>query len=164
MRIYRLLQILFLFVMPGGFSINAQADEALIKVTGVVEVENEVLANGIKVLKRTPPDKVIPGTEVIFTNTFSNVGGKVANNIVINNPIPKNTLYQTGSAFGKDTEILFSVDGGNQFSRPESLKVTGSDGKPRNALPRDYTDIRWIYKGSLSTGKLGEVGFRALVK
>jgi uncharacterized repeat protein (TIGR01451 family) len=164
MRTYRLLLILFLPILQGGFSIGALANEALIKVTGVVEIENEVVVNGIKVLKRATPVKVIPGTEVIFTNTFTNVSGKIASNITINNPISKDTLYQAGSAFGKDTDIEFSVDGGRKFASPELLKINSPDGKQRNALPGDYTDIRWIYKGSLPAGKLGEVGFRAVVK
>lgn len=164
MRISRLLLIACLLILPGGFSLSVHADEATIKVTSIAEIEVEVVKNGKKEIKRVSPDKAVPGTEVIFTNTFENVGGKTASDIVINNPIPAYTEYKAGSAFGKDYEILFSADNGKIFGLAENLKVKGADGKEHIALPRQYTHIRWTYKGQLTAGKSGEVGFRAVVK
>lgn len=164
MRISRLLLTANLLILLGGFSLGVQAAEATIKVTSIAEVEVEVVKNGKKEIKRAPVEKAVPGSEVIFTNTFENVGNKTASDIVINNPIPNDMEYKGGSAFGKDCAIVFSADGGKTFGAAENLKVKGADGKQRNALPSEYTHIRWTYKGQLAAGKSGEVGFRAAVK
>lgn len=164
MRISRLLLTTNLLILLCGVSLGAQAAAAAIKVKSVAEVEVEVVKNGKKELKRTSPDKAVPGTEVIFTNVFENVSGKTAGNIVIDNPIPNDTEYKAGSAFGRDCEIQFSADGGKSFGAAETLKIKGADGKEHTALPRQYTHIRWSYKGQLAAGKSGEVGFRAVIK
>jgi len=165
MRICHLLLTANLLILLGGFSLPAHAAGGSIKVKSVAEVEIAVIGkDGKKELKRSSPDKAVPGTEMIFTNTFENVSNKTASDIVIDNPIPANTEYRADSAFGKDCTILFSADGGRMFGAAENLKVKGADGKQRNALPGEYTHIRWIYKGQLVAGKSGEVGFRAVIK
>ncbi|TAN82700.1 MAG: hypothetical protein EPN14_03845 [Gallionella sp.] len=165
MRISRLLFITTLFMALGGFSPASQAADGAIKVKSIAQVEVEVVGkDGKKTLKRAPVEKVVPGTEVIYTTTFENIIDKTVGNIAIDNPVPNDTEYKAGSAFGKDCEILFSADGGKKFGHAEELKVKGADGKERTALPREYTNIRWNYKGQLAAGKSGEVGFRAVVK
>ncbi len=165
MRISRLLLTTTLLALLGSFSSSALAADGAIKISSTAQIEVEVIGkDGKKTLKRTLPDKAIPGTEVIYTNTFENVINKPASNIVINNPIPNDSEYKAGSAFGKDCEILFSVDGGKKFGHAEELKINDAEGKERTALPREYTHIRWIYKGQLAAGKSGEVGFRAVIK
>jgi uncharacterized repeat protein (TIGR01451 family) len=164
MRIFRLLFSAMLLILLGGFSLEVNAVGATIKVTSIAEIEVHVFKNGKKEIKRSSPDQAVPGTEVIFTNTFENVGGKTASDIVINNPIPDNTEYKANSAFGKDCTIYFSVDGGKTFGVAENLKVKGADGKEYPALPRQYSHIRWTYKGQLASGKFGEVGFHAVIK
>lgn len=165
MRVHQFLLGAALFIGLSSFSLSSKAAEGAIKVTSIAQVEVEVIAkDGKKSLKRTPVDKAIPGTEVIYTTTFENRFDKAVSNIVINNPIPNDTEYKAGSAFGKDCEILFSADGGNTFGHAEELKVQDADGKKRNALPKEYTNIRWNYKGQLAAGKSGEVGFRSVIK
>ena len=169
MRIPKILlnsALLFLLVSQSMNTIAAEPSPAgsQIVIKSLAEIEIETTdAKGNKTLKRIPPGKVIPGTEVIFTNTFENATDKPASNISIDNPIPNDTEYKAGSAFGKDCEILFSVDG-KTFGFAEDLKVTGEDGKKRTALPREYTHIRWNYKVPLAKGKSSDVGFRAIIK
>lgn len=165
MRIVNLLLTSALLALLGGIPSVAQAAEDAIKVTSIAQTEVEIVGkDGKKTLKRTPPEKAVPGTEVIYTTTFENTINKAAENISINNPIPNDSEYKGGSAFGKDCEILFSVDGGKTFSYAEQLKIKDADGKVRTALPREYTHIRWNYKPKLAPGKSGEVGFRAAIK
>ncbi|MDH2918717.1 MAG: hypothetical protein PXX73_05955 [Sideroxydans sp.] len=144
-------------------SLNAQAATGAIKVTSVVESDVEVLKAGKKELKRMPVSKAVPGAEVIFTTRFENVSDKVASDVTINNPIAKEVEYKAGSAFGADCEIVFSADGGKTFAAAESLKIKAAEGE-HNALPKEYTNVRWIYKGQLAAGKASEVGFRAVIK
>ena len=164
MRISRLLHTITLLALLGSFSAVAHAADA-IKVSSIAQVETEVIGkDGKKALKRTPVAKAVPGTEVIYTTTFENLIKKPVGNIVINNPIPNASEYKAGSAFGKDCDILFSVDGGKTFGHAEDLTVKDADGKSRPAEAKEYTNIRWIYKKQLAAGKSGEVGFRAIIK
>ena len=163
MRVYFL--ILITITLLGLFSPTIQAAENAIKVTSIAQIEVEVTNNkGEKTLKRTAVDKAVPGTEVIYTTQFKNVIATPTSNIVIDNPIPKETEYKAGSAFGNDCEILFSIDGGKKYAHADDLKSKDKDGKERTALPMEYTHIRWTYKGQLTTGKSSEVGFRAVIK
>ena len=165
MRFINLLLTTTLFALLGNFSLGAQAADDAIKVTSIAQVEIEVTGkDGKKTIKRTPVTKALPGTVVIYTTTFENTIKKAADNININNRIPNDSEYVGGSAFGKDCEILFSVDGGKTFGHAENLKIRSADGKERTALPREYTHIRWNYKPKLAHGKSGEVGFRAVIK
>jgi hypothetical protein len=148
-----------------SFSMFARAADSAVSLSSIAQVEIEVVdKDGKKTIHRTPVRKAIPGSEVIYTTTFQNRVDKAVGSIVINNPIPNDSEYKAGSAFGKDCEILFSTDGGKNFAVAENLKVKGADGKERTALPRDYTHIRWTYQEQLMAGKSGEVGFRTLIK
>jgi uncharacterized repeat protein (TIGR01451 family) len=165
MIISRLLLTATLLALLGSYSTVALAADAAIQVTSIAQVEVETVGkDGKKLLKRMPPDMVIPGTEVIYTTTFKNMIKKPVGNIVIDNPVPNDSEYKAGSAFGRDCDILFSVDGGKTFGHAEELTVKDADGKERPALAREYTHIRWTYKVQLAAGKSGEVGFRATIK
>jgi len=163
MRISKLLLTTTLISIFSCISLSAQAAEA-IKVTSIAQTEIEVIGkNGNKTIKRSPVEKAVPGSEVIFTTTFENTLGKAANDITINNPIPAGTTYKSGSSFGKDCEIMFSVDG-KFFGYAEDVKIKNKDGKERIALAKEYTHIRWNYKVPLAAGKSSKVGFRAIIK
>jgi uncharacterized repeat protein (TIGR01451 family) len=163
MRISKSIITASLIALLGGFSFGAWAADGAIKVASVAQVELEIVKDGKKTLVRQPVEKAVPGTEIIFTNTFENTSDKGANDIVINNPIPGSTTYKAGSAFGADCDILFSVDSGKKFAHAEALKVIDAEGNERAALPKEYTNIRWVYKKQLPAGKASEVGFRATI-
>lgn len=163
MRISNLILTTILATLFGSLSLSAYADGA-ISVQSIAQIEVQVTGkDGKKTLQRQPVEKAIPGTEIIFTNKFENVSAKAASDIVINNPVPDNTTYKAGSAFGQDCATLFSVDGGKTFGVAESLKVKAEDGTEHTALPKEYTHIRWTYKKQLPAGKSSEVGFRATI-
>jgi uncharacterized repeat protein (TIGR01451 family) len=165
MRISHLLFATALWLALGSISGAAQAADGAISIKTIAQVELEVTdKDGKKALQRTAVQKAVPASEVIYTTTFKNLINKAVGNIVINNPIPNDSDYKAGSAFGKDCEILFSTDGGKNFAAAQYLKVKGEDGKERMALPREYTHIRWNYQGQLMAGNSGEVGFRTVIK
>lgn len=142
----------------------AQAQQGSIELKNVAEIEIETKdAQGKVERKRAPVAKAIPGTEVFYTTTFKNVGTKAASNIVINNPVPANTLLVAGSVFGSNMDITYSLDG-KAFNTPDKLKVKDKDGKEVTATAADYTAIRWAYKGELPVGKLETAGFRSVIK
>jgi uncharacterized repeat protein (TIGR01451 family) len=138
---------------------------AVINLKNVAEVEiTEVDSKGKQTVKRIPAGKVIPGTEVIYTITATNTGDQNADNITVTDPIPENTVYVEGSAFGSGTEITFSVDGGKTYDKPAKLSVPDATGTPRRATAEDYTHIRWKFQFSLKPGQEAPVWFRARVK
>jgi uncharacterized repeat protein (TIGR01451 family) len=141
----------------------AQSNPILLK--NVAETEVEVRnSQGVVEKKRVPVDKAIPGTEVIYTTTFTNNGAKPAGNIVITNPVPANTTYVAGSAFGDNTDVTFSIDSGKTYLPADKLRVRTADGRERAAVPADYTHIRWTYRGELAPARTGTASFRAVIK
>lgn len=165
MHMSRMFVSVGLVALLAGISLpGLAATNGSIKVASIAQIEKEVVgADGKKHIERIPADKAVPGTAVLFSNTFENIGTRDAGNIVINNPVPANTEYQAGSAYGADTEITFSVDGGKSYAAPEKLKVKTEQGE-QMAKPAAYTHIRWSYKKQLAPGATGEVGFRAVIK
>jgi uncharacterized repeat protein (TIGR01451 family) len=142
----------------------APAEPGTIKVQSLAEQEVEVkLPNGKSEKKRQPVAKAVPGSEVIYTTRFTNQGKQPADNIAITNPVPDNTAYVGGSAFGANTAITFSLDG-KAYATPDKLTVITPEGQPRPALPAEYSHIRWTYQGDLPVAKTGEVGFRVQIK
>ena len=85
-----------------------------------------------------------------------------AGSIVITNPVPDNTEYLEGTAFGAGTRILFSVDG-ESCAAPEALSI-GSGETDAAASARDYRVIRWVFEPSLAAGATGHVSFNVRLK
>lgn len=125
-------------------------------------VEMEVIQTneqGEKVTVMVPAERVLPGETVVYTNTYHNSGDKPAGDLVINNPVPENTEYIAGSAFGT-AEVVYSADNGASFAAEGKVTVIDESGKSRPASPREYTNLRWIIQNELQPGESGEVGFR----
>ena len=152
-----------------GLALGAQAAPTASKepislvITGQME---QVYKNdkGEMVKRLVPITKIVPGDEVVYTITYTNKGSQPADKVVISDPIPKEVAYRDGSAFGSGSEIEFSADEGKTWGKPEALKVTGADGKPRAATGSDYTHIRWTLLNKVAPGSSGFVRFRAVIR
>lgn len=144
------------------FSAHAMAQ---IEVKTVAEIEvTEINDKGEKIVKRTAATNVVPGTEVIYTITAKNTGTEPADNIVVTNPVPDQTVYVDGSAFGAGTNITFSVDGGKSYDKAQNLKVKDKAGQSHNAKAEDYTHVRWALQFNLQPGQEAPVWYRVRVK
>ena len=137
---------------------------------GTIEVKSEAFKqvlveteDGKQVYKMVKPDIAIPGDEILYVNTIKNIGNESASNIKIDNPIPNNSAYVDGTAFGSGTDILFSVDKGKTFNTPDKLTIIRG-GEKVIADPDEYTNIRWIFKPELAPGKQSKVTFKAVIK
>jgi uncharacterized repeat protein (TIGR01451 family) len=128
--------------------------------TVVQKEEVTVTDNGETERKLVPADTVVPGDDVVYTITFTNVSGEIADNIVITNPISENLTYVQGSAFGPGTVIEFSVDDGQSFAAPDELMV-GANGGQRPAAAEDFTHVRWTMQNDLQSGAQGMARFKA---
>lgn len=116
--------------------------------------------SGKKQNKLLPASKVLPGEIVQYSTNFTNISKKPADNISITNPIPKHTTYLANTAEGKNCNIVYSIDGGKNWAKPEQLKIKNSEGKLVTAKASDYTHIRWVYQGDLEPEEKKTVSFR----
>jgi hypothetical protein len=100
--------------------------------------------------------------ELIVSVRFTNSSNQVLDLIRITSPIPPDLAYVSGSASGPGADVLYSVDGGRSFGRPEELTMQAPDGSVRGAEPADYTHVRWVLRTSLDAGASGVARFRAV--
>ena len=136
-------------------------DKAHLNVQTIVQKEEVTVTDtGNTERKLVPADTVVPGDDVVYTITFTNISDESAENIVITNPISESLTYVPGSAFGPGTVIEFSVDDGKSFAAAERLTVT-EDGVQRPAKPEDFTHVRWTLQNELQAGAQGMARFKA---
>ena len=143
---------------------SATAAAQVVLKNSVQKVETFVNEAGEPERRLVDADSVVPGDELRYTITFMNDRGETvdAGSVVITNPIPDETEYLDGTAFGSGTDIVFSVDGDN-FAAPEALNVLqGEIEAPASA--KDYQSIRWAFKPALEPGETGNVSFSVRLK
>ena len=161
-RLQRSLLLLLLLMMCG--SAWAKPDVTLSMTSEKEVVEQK---NGKQVVMHAPADEVEPGQVLIYTLKYANKGDEKATNVVIDNQIPKEVVYEIGSATGKGTEITFSINNGKDYKRPSLLtyEVKEADGRivKKKASPEQYTNIRWVIN-EIPPGNSGELTYRARVK
>ena len=155
--------ILKLMLIAGTF-VGACAyaqEQGHLNVRTVVQKEEVTTdESGDTTRRLVPAETVVPGEDVIYTITFTNISDDSAENIVITNPISANLTYVDGSAFGPGTLIEFSVDGGRSFASADRLMV-GAEGAERPAEAADFTHVRWTMQNDLAAGAQGFARFRA---
>lgn len=137
-----------------------------IKLEMQAQKEIVVVEDGKAITRRVTAETIESGNEIIYTIHYRNSGDETATNVVVNNPIPKDTAYILGSATGRGAEITFSIDGGVSFKGPSllSYEVDTPEGKvKRQATPEHYTHIRWVVE-AIPVQIDGELGFRVKVK
>ena len=165
MRRLTLILLPLLILALASTAMAVAQEKGTIELRSIAELEVEDFdAEGKKMVKRVPAAKVVPGSEVIYTNIYTNVGTDAAANVVITNPIPEHMQYQPSSAEGAETAITFSVDGGQTYDSPERLLIVEADGSKRPAKPSEYTHIRWVRQKPLDPGADGQVSFRAILQ
>ncbi len=100
--------------------------------------------------------KAKPGEELIFENTYTNTGNDLAKDMKIDIPISEELEYIEQSAECDNCDILFSIDNGDTYSKPPILyNIITKEGNEveKKAEAAQYTDIRFIPKGHLDSGK-----------
>ncbi len=142
-----------------GSSLSAKEADVTLSTKSYKEVVT-VDSSGAKKIVLEEAKKVVPGDYVVYKNSIINKSNKSVNDMVLNNAIPKHTEYIADSAkCEKECDILFSVDGGKKFDKPENLMVNSGD-KTRLALPKEYTNVRWILTSALEANSVTDVSFK----
>lgn len=138
-----------------------------IEIILTAEVDLKEVVDGKEVIKRVPAAEAGPGQTIFYTLSYRNNGDANATNVNLNDPIPKETMYVAGSAFGEGTTITFSTDGGQTYQEETRVtyKVKNADGSmsEKTASPDQYTNIRWTVQ-TVPAGFGGIVGFEAMVR
>ncbi len=134
--------------------------EVKTEVYEVIEVKQD---NGSSKLEWVTAQSIVPGDRVGYRIRFENTGKDPADNIVLNNPVPENTIYVDGSARGANSKIVYSVNGGHLFGTPKQLFIE-KEGKKMPATAKDYTNIRWTLSSPLKAGEQGSVQYVVQVK
>jgi len=133
----------------------------------VAEKEAKMQQDGKTVVKRVQAETVRLGEVVFYTLKYQNTGDQEATDVVVNYPIPEGTIYLAASAYGQGCTIIYSIDKGQSYDKPEALLIsyTLHDGKKmaRQAYASEYTHIRWVV-GEVAAGGSGILGFQVRVK
>lgn len=96
-----------------------------------------------------------------------NEGKGSAKNLVLTQPIPQNTIYFKDSATKQaGVEILFSIDGGKNYSAAPMVEVKTLSGKVevRPAPLESYTHVRWKWQNSIAPQGEINVAYQVRVK
>ncbi len=139
-----------------------QGSISLKSVTQQVKVSTD--AKGVQHTTLVPAGKVLPGTEVVYSFEYVNVGKQPTSDVVITDAVPEHMVYVPDTAEGKGMDIMYSIDGGKTWGNPDQLSVRDADGTTHTALPKDYNAIRWVLKGSLAAGGKGSVSYHAVLQ
>lgn len=141
-------------------SARAESTEP-IKLEMLVQKEITVTdETGAKKVELVEPKLVVPGDEVIYTITYTNVGKESATSIVVTNRIPEHMTYVRDTAGGANASVLFSADGAD-FAARSLVRVRTPEGNGRPAEDQELTHIRWVVNADVLPGKGGTVAYRA---
>jgi uncharacterized repeat protein (TIGR01451 family) len=155
------LSVLILLTSWSARAVENGAAGLEIKATAQVEVVVKG-PDGKEQTRLVPAGKVTPGSTVVYTLEAHNKSGKPAADVIVTDPIPAEVEFVDNTSNG--ARVSFSVDGGKTWGAKESLKVKGTDGAMRTALPADFTHIRWEFEKPIAPGESRAVSFRAKVE
>lgn len=143
---------------------SAQANKPGSIKLQLVELQEKVTVgkDGSRHVDVVPLQHTLPGTEVIYNLNYEIIG--TVETPVFTDPVPQNMEYVAGSAAGVNADITFSVDGGKTYGTPDSLQVKNPDGSMRPALPKEYTNVRWVLKGNIAVGTKGTLSYHAILQ
>jgi parallel beta-helix repeat protein len=112
---------------------------------------------------------VLPGTDLLYSITFTNTGGSPASTFIVTDKIPTNTEFKVGSVVnnlgttGLTVGVAYSNNNGTTWTY---TPASGTGGAPAG-YDRTVTHVRWSFGGSLSqsgAGNTGSVRFTVRIK
>lgn len=151
-------RLALIFAVMTTLATRAVASEAVeLRTQLLAEVRETLKVQDRPIHRMVPAKRLSQGQVVYYTVRITNPTPVFANNVVVSQMVPANTIYMEGSAVGPGAEVEFSVDGGVTYARAENLKL--DDGT--RAPPERYTHIRWRLQNPLAPGAVALARFRA---
>jgi uncharacterized repeat protein (TIGR01451 family) len=138
-----------------------------VPATATVTIQLPPLVDLLKSVNLTSPQP--PGTDLVYTITFTNTGGQSATGLIVTDPIPADTDFQVGSVTsnlgttGLAVTVGYSNDSGASWTH---TPVSGGGGAP-SGYDRAVTDVRWSLTGDLSQtspNNTGSLGFTVRIR
>jgi len=126
----------------------------------VVTGENE---DGSAIVEYEKAERVTPGDALLYSLNFENGSPDAIENANLVMAVPAEVTYNENSAFGDNSSVDFSTDGGQSFA-PRGALTVSADGNERAASSEDITHIRWSFSGTITPGSAGDVGYGAVVR
>jgi len=127
---------------------SARADIELdIQARREVQLTQE---DGSILIRQEPATRLQNGDRLILTIHYQNTSEEAADRVIIENPLPEQTLYEPGGASGDGATIEVSIDGGQSFVEESGVN------------PGMVTHVRWTV-ASVPAGAGGEVTMRLRV-
>ena len=115
---------------------------------------------GSNTFQYVPATVIKEGQEIDYTVRIVNPDTVAMPAAIVIQPLPTNTHYVAGSASGAGADIQFSVDGGQTFAKPGSLRSPASPERVANTT--EYTHIRWQLRYPLAPKAVVLARFRAV--
>jgi uncharacterized repeat protein (TIGR01451 family) len=107
----------------------------------------------------SPSGNQPPGTDLVYTITFTNVGGAAAQSLVVLDNIPANTDFKLGSE-SHTGPVAINVDyWDTRPPTPQWVTTPTSDGTAPAGYARNITKIRWTFAANLAPGASGTLSF-----
>lgn len=157
------LELMFLAVMAPAMAVADPNIQLAMSVAKEIVIEE----NGQDVTRWVEAEDIVPGEKLKYTVTYVNVGDEPATEIRIENPIPELTVYVDDTASGDGSNIVFSADGGENYSIKSDvtyeIRVFGGGTDRRVASAERFTNIRWLID-QVPVGNSGEVSFQVVVQ
>ncbi len=109
---------------------------------------------------------VVPGDVLRYTVTGENAGDATANNFVITQPIPTQTMYVLDSAASSNSAtVTYSIDNGTTFSAEPTIQVDDNGTLiEQPAPPESYTHVRWSFEQSLVAQEEVQASYEVTIK
>ncbi len=97
---------------------------------------------------------VQPGDVIRYTVNGANSGSRPASNLVVTQPIPKQTAYVLNSSatINSTATVTYSIDNGKTFVAKPTVQVKLANGKveTQNAPAEAYTHVRWKFNNTIA--------------
>jgi uncharacterized repeat protein (TIGR01451 family) len=111
---------------------------------------------------------VKPGDVIRYIVIGANNGDREASNLVVTQPIPKQTAYVLNSSTTIKTTatVTYSIDNGKTFVAKPTVQVKLANGKveTRNAPAEAYTHVRWKFTNAIAAKSTIAAAYQVRVK
>jgi uncharacterized repeat protein (TIGR01451 family) len=110
-----------------------------------------------------------PGETIRYIVTASNTSDRQIKKLVVNQPIPKGSVYVLGSATLPNVEgakLDYSIDGGKTYTGNPTIRVKLENGEivTRPAPESMYTNIRWRFGDNFSAKTVAYATYKVRIR
>lgn len=98
----------------------------------------------------------------------ANNGDRTASNLIVTQPIPKQTAYVLNSSttIKSTASVTYSIDNGKTFVAKPTVQVKLANGKveTRPAPAEAYTHVRWKFTNAIAAKSIVAAAYQVRVK